>query len=118
MGDEKKVQIRSENDIMPQVPKTEEEEYGIVGFSRLSPIPVKKAGITDNKNLGGKDRSAFYITLICVFLIVGIWTIDFFFSKSFGSDQTETVIDLLKYVITASLSFFFGTSVKKSSESN
>ena len=118
MSEEKNALLQSENDIVPQEPQTEEEAFGIVGTSKTSLVPVNKSDRWKKKGLGGKELSAYNFTWICVVLVVGMWVIDFFFSKSYGSEYTETVIDLLKYVITASLSFFFGTSVKKNDGSN
>ena len=114
---------QSVDDITPQTPTTEEEVYGVVGTSRENKKPefrrpvFRKPDFSPPDDLGEKDLRAYDITKICIFLVCGIWIIDFLLGKKLGgSEQTETVLDLLKYVITASLSFFFGTSVKKNGD--
>ena len=67
------------------------------------------------KRLEAKDSTAYDLTRICIFVVAGIWFIDYFFEGN--SDSTDQVIDLLKYVITASLGFFFGSS-KQSQKNN
>lgn len=90
-------------------PKTEEEE----------PFPVRenirkvKTGRT--KEIGEKDNRAFWLTCGCVAVLTVFGLIDALVERDIVKDSQmlESFFEIIKYVITTSLGFFFATTISK-----
>lgn len=78
--------------------------------------PKKKGYI---ESLDPKDSSAFDLTKFCLYMVAAVWALDIgvsIFCPDVAHELTDKVIDLLKYVVTACLGFFFGTSTKNTQQ--
>lgn len=87
-----------------ETPETEEE------------VPFdgdQKAGRT--KEIGAKDNRAFWLTCICIVILAIFSGIDALNERDIMEDSQmlESFFEIIKYVITTSLGFFFATTVKK-----
>jgi hypothetical protein len=103
-------------DIIPDQPSEEVEDPGIV-CTVNSAKPGKRSGVFQSRSysknhLEVKDSSALVLAYVCLFTIVVVWLIDFLFVGN-GKESASSVIDILKYVVTTSVGFFFGASNKK-----
>ncbi len=103
-------------DFIPDQPYEEDEEPGIV-CSRNSAKMGKKPGFFQRRFYGKdrlevKDSSALVLAYVCIFAIVGVWLIDLLVAGN-NNGSASSVIDILKYVVTTSVGFFFGASNKK-----
>lgn len=97
------------------------ENTSIVGFSFSDKKPPSRINTEDIQTQ--RYRSAMTITMVSIGLVVLVWLLDMIASGlsitigdatfKFATTHTTSVIDLLKYVITASLSFYFGTTANK-----
>lgn len=90
-------------------PRTEEE---VPPGSGQRP-PNTQPGRT--RELGAKDNRAFWLTCGCLLVLVGFCVADFFTNEDAieSSKMLESFVDILKYVVTTSLGFFFATTVVK-----
>lgn len=100
-----------------EIPTTEEERPVLLkrdGFG----TSIRRVVLQDKSKrapkLDPKDRTAFWLTIICICIVLGMWVADKLIPQE--SSLTSDAFDLFKYVVTASLGFFFGTS-KKDKES-
>lgn len=92
-----------------ETPETEEE----VPFDNsCKTIPTRKGR---TKEIGEKDNRAFWLTCICIAILSIFCLIDVFCSRDVMEDsQTlKSFFEIIKYVITTSLGFFFATTVVK-----
>lgn len=73
----------------------------------------KKTGRT--KEIGAKDNRAFWLTCGCVAALAIFGLIDVFTERDIMEDSQMLVsfFEIMKYVITTSLGFFFATTVTK-----
>lgn len=92
-----------------EAPETEEE----VPFEARRETKPQKAGRT--KEIGAKDNRAFWLTCGCVALLAVFGIIDVFVKRNIMEDSQviENLFEIIKYVITTSLGFFFATTVTK-----
>ena len=133
----KSVQPDKPVQVKVRTPLKEEEEPGIYSIhgDQNAPSSIKgdSSGANVETNLPAKDNVAFKMTKFCIILVVVLWGVDLLLSNlsfswgdtqtatgqvaehtvAFRSEHTANVIDLLKYVITACLSFFVGTTAGK-----
>ena len=80
---------------------------------KLRKTKPKKAGRT--KEIGAKDNRAFWLTCGCVVLLAIFGFIDAITERDIMEDSQmlESFFEIMKYVITTSLGFFFATTVTK-----
>lgn len=92
-----------------ETPETE-EEVPPEGGRNTTP---KKTGRT--KEIGAKDNRAFWLTCGCVAALAIFGLIDVFTERDIMEDSQMLVsfFEIMKYVITTSLGFFFATTVTK-----
>lgn len=117
-------------DVTTVDPRDEEELSGIyTGDGIVDPTSQGFEGKKKPSRINTEDiqtqryRSAMTITMVSIGLVVLVWLLDMIASGlsitigdatfKFATTHTTSVIDLLKYVITASLSFYFGTTANK-----
>lgn len=92
-----------------EAPKTEEE----VPFDGKRKADPKQTGRT--KEIGAKDNRAFWLTCVCIVLLAAFGFIDALSERDIikDSQMLESFFEIIKYVITTSLGFFFATTVAK-----
>ena len=92
-----------------ETPETEEE----VPFDAGHKTSPKHTGRT--KEIGAKDNRAFWLTCVCIVLLAAFGFIDAFCERDIMEDSKmlESFFEIIKYVITTSLGFFFATTVTK-----
>lgn len=92
------------------VTPTQEEEEAFV--SRPTQEKLHGKGIRD---IDPKDNRAFWLTCGCVLLLALFCVADVIATGDIieESQMLESFVDILKYIITTSLGFFFATTVTK-----
>lgn len=92
-----------------ETPEIEEE----VPFEGIQGRKPKKTGRT--KEISDKDNRAFFLTCGCVGILSILVAIDIFIKRDSMEDSkiVESFVEIMKYIITTSMGFFFATTVKK-----
>lgn len=92
-----------------EAPETESE----APFTDIGKREPMKANRT--KEIGAKDNRAFWLTCACVALLAIFGIIDAIDERDIMKDSQmlESFFEILKYVITTLLGFFFATTVAK-----
>ena len=90
-------------------PETE-EEVPFEGGRKASSDYGKKT-----KEIGEKDNRAFWLTCACIAVLAVISGADVFMERDIMEDSqtVKSLFEIVKYVITTSLGFFFATTVAK-----
>ena len=90
-------------------PETE-EEVPFEGGRKVSSDYSKKT-----KEIGEKDNRAFWLTCACIAILAIIGIADMFLERDIMEDSqtVKSLFEIVKYVITTSLGFFFATTVAK-----
>lgn len=98
-------------DIDIETPKTEEEKP----FTK--PVRNIREHMGRTKDISEKDHRAFLLTCSCVGLLTVFVITDICTGKNLmeSSILFKDFFDVVKYIITTSLGFFFATSVSKKS---
>lgn len=92
-----------------EAPETESE----VPFSDRSSIEPAKASPTTK--IDAKDSRAFWLTCGCVIILTIFGLIDALLDRDIikDSQMLESFFEIIKYIITTSLGFFFATTVSR-----
>lgn len=90
-------------------PETE-EEVPFEGGRKVSPGYGKKT-----REIGEKDNRAFWLTCVCIAILAVISGVDALMERDIMEDSqtVKSLFEIVKYVITTSLGFFFATTVAK-----
>lgn len=112
-----------ETGVLEAPPDEEETPDRVVGLSKsgdkvsVSSIDIKhKIRDTIKNHLEPKESTAYDLTRLCIVIVAVIWFLDVAIVPE--SAITTQVVDLLKYIITASLGFFFGSTKSANADEN
>ena len=91
-------------------PPETEEEVPFEGGQKVSSDYGKKT-----REIGEKDNRAFWLTCACIMILATISGADVFIERDIMEDSqtVKSLFEIVKYVITTSLGFFFATTVAK-----
>lgn len=102
-------ECREKQPIEIETPLTEEE----VPFEPQTNSDIKRKGRT--REIDAKDNRAFWLTCGCLVFLCAFGFIDALTERDILDDSKmlESLFEIIKYVITTSLGFFFATTISK-----
>ena len=99
------------SDFKPCEPQKEEERLPD-GFSGDNNNRDRVGG-EQPKDLSKQENYAFWLAAGCLIALIAIWMLNSTIVPESGSDLTRQIFDILKYVVTTALGYFFAAQKNK-----